>query len=329
MLRIAWSKRGPLSKYQPRLSRRRENQVEDQTVGLAYNTKFGRSYCCTAENFLGSPHAQRYRGKVQLIFTSPPFPLNTKKAYGNLRGNQYIAWLADFAPLFKQMLTRNGSIVLEMGNAWEAGHPVMSTLALEGLLKFLKKSDLKLAQQFICYNPARLPSPAQWVNIERIRLKDSYTHLWWMGANDRPYANNRNVLTPYSQAMLKLLANQKYNSGKRPSQHNVGPRSFLKNNKGAIPSNVLTFSNTANGDPYQKYCREHHLGLHPARMPMGLPEFFIRFLTKPGDLVLDPFAGSNTTGAAAEALKRRWIATEARPDYVRGSAGRFVTTDET
>jgi len=308
------------------MNRLRVNLVEHQAVRLAYNTRLGRSYCCTAENFFASPRAKRYRGEVQLIFTSPPFPLNTKKAYGNLRGDQYTEWLAKFAPLFKQMLTPNGSIVIEMGNAWEAGHPVMSTLALEGLLKFLKKAELKLAQQFICYNPARLPSPAQWVNIERIRLKDSYTHLWWMGAKDRPYADNRNVLTPYSPSMLKLLESRKYNSGKRPSQHRVGSKSFLTNNNGAIPSNVLTFSNTGNGDPYQKYCRERELELHPARMPVGLPEFFIKFLTKPGDLVLDPFAGSNTTGAAAESLTRRWIAIEARHDYVRGSAGRFAET---
>jgi hypothetical protein len=289
-----------------------------------FRTSRGRIYCCNAEDFFQSPRARQQVGKVQLIFTSPPFPLNTKKAYGNLQGEEYTDWLAKFAPLFKQMLTPTGSIVLEMGNAWEPGQPVMSTLALEGLLKFLKAGDLKLAQQFICYNPARLPSPAQWVNIERIRLKDSYTHLWWMAATERPYADNRNVLKKYSPSMLRLLKSGKYNFGKRPSQHNIGEKSFLTNNNGAIPSNVLSFSNTGNGDPYQRYCRRHELELHPARMHTGLPEFFIKLLTKAGDVVLDPFAGSNTTGAAAERLKRRWIAIEARRDYVRGSVGRFI-----
>jgi DNA methylase len=287
-------------------------------------TKRGRIYCCNAEDFFHSPKARKYFGKVQLIFTSPPFPLNTKKAYGNLQGGEYTDWLAKFAPLFKAMLTPSGSIVLEMGNAWEPGQPVMSTLALEGLLKFLNEGQLKLAQQFICHNPARLPSPAQWVNVERIRLKDSYTHVWWMAATERPYADNRKVLKPYSPSMLKLLKSGKYNSGTRPSQHTIGKKSFLTNNSGAIPSNVLTFSNTSNGDSYQRYCRKHDLELHPARMHTGLPEFFIKLLTKPGDLVLDPFAGSNTTGAAAENLRRRWIASEARRDYVHASVGRFI-----
>jgi hypothetical protein len=245
----------------------------------------GKIYCCKAEDFFLSPQAKRYRGKVQLIFTSPPFPLNTKKAYGNLQGAQYTRWLATFAQSFKEMLTPTGSIVLEMGNAWEPGQPVMSTLALEGLLEFLKEGELKLAQQFICHNPARLPSPAQWVNVERIRLKDSYTHLWWMAATGRPYADNRNVLKPYSASMLKLLKSGKYNAGKRPSQYTIGEKSFLTNNSGAIPSNVLSFSNTGNGDSCQQYCRKHELELHPARMHPGLPEFFIKLLTKPGDLV--------------------------------------------
>jgi len=132
------------------------NRARRAAIHPAYNTRRGRIYCCNAEDFFLSPRAKRYEGRVQLIFTSPPFPLNTKKAYGNYQGEEYTEWLARFAPLFKQMLTADGSIVMEMGNAWEPGQPVMSTLALEGLLKFLKEGDLKLAQQFICHNPARL-----------------------------------------------------------------------------------------------------------------------------------------------------------------------------
>jgi hypothetical protein len=278
----------------------------------------------SAEEFFHSPVAKRYKGKIQLLFTSPPFPLNRKKKYGNLLGQEYVKWLAKFAPLFASLLTRSGSIVLEMGNAWEAGKPVMSTLALEALLAFLKDGKLNLAQQFVCHNPARLPSPAQWVNVERIRLKDSYTHLWWMAPAERPYANNRNVLTPYSKSMLDLLKNKKYNAGKRPSEFKIGATSFFTNNKGAIPSNVLRFSNTASTDLYQQHCRRYGVQPHPARMPLGLAEFFIKFLTKPGQYVLDPFAGSNTTGAAADTLKRRWISIETNKSYANSSKGRFA-----
>jgi DNA modification methylase len=279
------------------------------------------------EQFLNSEAGRRLRGRVQLIFTSPPFPLNRKKRYGNLNGAAYSKWLADLAPSLISLLCPNGSIVIEVGNAWEPGRPVMSVLAMQSLLEFMKSGRLNLCQQFVCDNPARLPSPAQWVNVERIRVKDSFTHVWWMAPSDRPKADNRRVLKEYSKAMQRLLKSGKYNSGSRPSQHNIGETSFLTNNGGAIPANCLSFSNTSASQDYLEYCRDNDLKAHPARMPSGLAEFFINFLTDKGDIVLDPFAGSNTTGAVAESLKRKWISVEPSPDFIAGSIARFADAE--
>jgi site-specific DNA-methyltransferase (cytosine-N4-specific) len=292
---------------------------------LAYQTGRGAMWCGDSKTSLSGVLGDQLRGKVQLIFTSPPFSLNCKKRYGNLTGEAYVDWFVELAPLFRRLLKPDGSIVIELGNAWEPGKPVMSPLALRALLAFLDKGKFNLCQQFICYNPARLPTPAQWVNVDRIRVKDAYTHVWWMSPSERPDADNRRVLKKYSDSMQKLLRRNRYNSGTRPSGHRVGPTSFLKQNGGAIPSNVITLANTHSATEYQKYCRARSLTPHPARMPMGLPEFFIKFLTTPRELVLDPFAGSNTTGAAAEALKRRWLSIEAQMDYIEGSRGRFPT----
>ena len=289
----------------------------------AYATQWGRMLHGKSDELLGNGTLAHFEGKVSLIFTSPPFPLNRKKRYGNETGDAYIHWLCAFGPLFKKMLTPDGSIVIEMGNSWEPGMPVMSTLALRTLLDFQSKNDLYLCQEFIWNNPAKLPSPAQWVNVERIRVKDSFTKLWWMSPTQKPKANNQRVLQEYSQAMKSLLKKGSYNAGKRPSEHNIGETSFLKDNGGAIPSNVLTYANTLNSDAYQIFCRENQLQLHPARMPTELAQFFIKYLTEPGDIVLDPFGGSNTTGAAAEGLKRFWISIEASEDYIKGSRGRF------
>lgn len=278
----------------------------------------------SAEQVLTSRRGQQnYSGKVHLIFTSPPFSLNRQKQYGNYQGDRYIEWLAAFAPIFRKLLKPNGSIVIELGNAWEPGQPVMSTVPLRALLAFLKAGGFYLCQQFICHNPARLPSPAQWVNVERSRVKDSYTHVWWMAPKPRPQADNRRVLKPYSESMKSLIKKGRYNHGPRPSEHQIGTKSFLIEHAGAIPPNVFTFTNTNSSEGYQKYCREHALATHPARMPAELAEFFINFLTRPKNLVLDPFAGSNTTGCVAERLKRRWVAIEPIEDYVNGSKGRF------
>jgi DNA modification methylase len=298
-----------------------------------YRTGLGRLLQGKVEDALDHD-LRKVRGKVDLIFTSPPFPLNRKKKYGNLTGDDYIKWLASLAPRLTELLSPTGSIVIELGNAWEPGRPVMSLLSLRALMEFLDRGELSLCQEFVCHNPARLPSPAQWVNVERIRVKDSYTHVWWMAATDFPKANNRGVLTEYSPSMNKLLERKSYNSGKRPSGFDISPKAFLKDNGGAIPPNVinveeaaaeslLVLSNTTSTDPYSVYCRENGLTAHPARMPAGLPRFFINFLTEPGDLVLDPFGGSNMTGAVAEELKRKWITIEPETDYVEGSRGRF------
>lgn len=308
-----------------------------------YKTKKGKFLVGDSFFVLKDLLKKGYRNKVQLIMTSPPFPLNDKKKYGNLQGEAYNRWLAEFAPLFSDLLKKNGSIVIELGNSWEPGRPTQALLTLESLLSFVKHptAGLRLCQEFICYNPSRLPSPAQWVTIKRIRTTDSYTHVWWMSKDDFPKADNRKVLRPYSQSMKELLKRKSYNSGKRPSEHVIGEKSFLSNNRGSImpnlleieridserdprlPPNVLSMSNTNSNDAFMLACRRKGLTPHPARMQQGLVNFFIEFLTDPGDLVLDPFGGSNTTGFCAEKLGRRWIAVDIDGQYGRQSKLRF------
>lgn len=54
---------------------------------------------------------------------------------------------------------------------------------------------------------------------------------------------------------------------------------------------------------------------HPTQKPVQVMEWIIERFTKPGDLILDPFAGSGTTCVAAERLGRRWIGIELSPEY--------------
>lgn len=303
-----------------------------------YATDNGAMYHGNAESLLEAQPITAHRGHVQLILTSPPFPLNRKKKYGNLTGKEYMEWLASFASTFREYLSADGSIVIELGNAWEPQSPTMSTLPMRSLLAFQDAADLHLCQEFICFNPARLPSPAQWVNVEHIRVKDAFTRVWWLAPSERPKADNHRVLTEYSDAMKRLLRRGTYNAGTRPSEHNIGDRSFLRDRGGAVPPNVLAppaedllfdlydllpIANTGSADPYQEFCRARGLDPHPARMPQKLVEFFVKFVTDPGDTVLDPFAGSNTTGFVAESLERRWLAIEADETYASTSEARF------
>jgi site-specific DNA-methyltransferase (cytosine-N4-specific) len=264
-----------------------------------------------------------YEKKVQLVFTSPPFPLNRAKRYGNLEGEEYKEWLCCIGNQLKKLITPTGSIVIEIGNAWNSGEPTISTLPMETLLEFKNKCNLYLCQEFIYYNPARLPGPIEWVNKKRERVKDSFTRIWWMSTTPHPNADNKNVLEEYSKQMNKLLYSGKYNSGKRPSEHNISEFAFSNNNGGAIPSNVIIAPNTVSNDKYLVECKKSGLSIHPARMPHQIPEFFIKLLTHPNDIVLDCFAGSNTTGLCAERLDRCWISIEIDKDYYQGSKYRF------
>lgn len=307
---------------------------------LLYKTDYGRYYFGKCEEELKRLDLSR---RVQLIITSPPFPLNNKKRYGNLVGEEYLDWFTSLAPLFSEVLTENGSIVIELGNAWEKDRPVQSLLHLKSLMSFVEnqRADLRLCQEFVCYNPARLPSPAQWVTINRIRAIDSFTHVWWMSNSDYPKADNRKILRPYSKSMKSLLSRGSYNAGKRPSEHLISEKSFLTKHDGSISHNVLeleqidetkelrlpfsmfSISNTKSNDFFTRACKKEGLTPHPARMPLELASFFIEFLTEEGDLILDPFGGSNTTGFCSEKLKRNWISIEADIDYGRQSLLRF------
>lgn len=264
---------------------------------------------------------------VNLIMTSPPFALNRKKAYGNVDSNNYIKWFMPFAKEFWRVLKDDGSLVIHIGGAWDRGQPTRSVYHFELLLHLCRNNDSEfkfyLAQDFYWFNSARLPSPAEWVTVRRIRVKDAVDPIWWLSKSPFPKADNRKILNQYSKAMQKLLK-RGYNAGLRPSGHNISLK-FQKDLGGAIPPNLLVLANTESNSRYLRLCRESKIQPHPARYPVELPEFFIKFLTDESDIVLDPFGGSNATGEAAERTRRRWICFEAEEQYLNGSKLRFET----
>lgn len=294
---------------------------------VGYRTFLGKASVGPAEDQI----RQVNDGSVDLIFTSPPFALQRGKSYGNLDQIEWVDWLASFGPQFKRILKENGSLVLDLGGAYQKGVPVRSLANFRLLLRFCDDHGFHLAEDFYWFNPAKLPSPIEWVNKRKIRVKDAVNNLWWLSPSTCPKADVRKVLAPYSDRMKRLLAKPEefYSPTTRPSGHQVA-RGFERDNGGAIPPNLLQISNTESNTPYLRRCKAAGITPHPARFPEGLPEFFIKFLTEPGDLVLDPFSGSNTTGSVAERLGRRWMAWDAMEEYVAGSALRFEpnTPDE-
>jgi len=288
---------------------------------LAYETKNGRAYHGNSLDLLDSLDDN----SINLVMTSPPFDLLRQKSYGNLNGDEYIEWLSEFARKIKGKLTEDGSFVLDLGGAYQRGVPVRNLYNYKVLIKFVEELGLFLAEEFFWYNSSKLPSPIEWVNKRKIRAKDSVNTVWWFSKSEFPKANVCNVLAPYSDRMQKLLKDAKkyYDPKERPSGHNIS-EGFNKDNGGAIPSNLLQIPNSESNSKYLAFCKALKVQGHPARFPSKLPEFFIKFLTDPNDIVLDIFGGSNTTGEAAEVLGRRWISCDLNNQFVAASIFRFA-----
>ncbi len=219
--------------------------------------------------------------------TSPPFGLVRKKDYGNVEANEYVEWFKPFAAAFKRVLKDSGSLVIDIGGSWNKGYPTRNLYHFKLLVMLCEEFDFHLAQDFYWWNPSKLPTPAEWVTVRRVRVKDAVNTVWWLSRTPWPKASNRRVLQPYSPSMKDLLA-KGYKAKKRPSGHDISAK-FGVDNGAAIPPNLLAIPNTESNSFYLRYCEERGFKSHPARFPAELPEYFIRMLTDPGDSVIDPF----------------------------------------
>ncbi|MDX2249874.1 MAG: site-specific DNA-methyltransferase [Bacteroidia bacterium] len=286
----------------------------------AYTTQYGSQIIGDSLDVLRSYPDD----SIDLVFTSPPFALLRKKEYGNEDQSEYIEWLLQFGILVFEKLKPTGSFVLDLGGAYKSGLPVRSLYNFRIPIEFCDKIGFYLAEDFYWYNPSKLPSPIEWVNKKKIRVKDAVNNVWWFSKTPYPKADVTKVLTPYSDRMKKLLENPEdyYTPKERPSGHNISAN--FTDNGGAIPPNLLQIPNSESNSHYLTNCKKAGLIGHPARFPSKLPEFFIKYLTDKGDFVVDIFSGSNTTGSVAEMLKREWNSIELDASYAANSSFRFL-----
>lgn len=260
-------------------------------------------------------------GTVQLVLTSPPYPLQSEKAYGNRQVEEYVEWLLSIASEWPKKLTQDGSIVINLADVWEKGRPSISLYQERLLIRLVEDLGLRLCQRYAWLNPSKLPAPAEWVTVRRVRVKPSLEQIYWLSHVDHPYADNRAVLRPYSSAMKRRISAGGEEKVRRPSGHAFSGGAFGSDNGGSIPDNLIVAANTSSCDRYANYCRTNGLAIHPARFPGAIPRHFIQMLTREGDTVFDPFGGSLTTAAEAARFRRRWITTDMNLEYLVGGIG--------
>ena len=291
---------------------------------LIYKNKLGRIINSDSLEYLKKNVRSN---SVDLIVTSPPFALIKKKSYGNVNEDTYLEWIKPFIIQFKRVIKPSGSIVIDIGGAWNKGLPTKSIYQYKFLIMMVEDLGLHLIHDYFWWNPNKLPTPAEWVTIRRIRVKDSVNNIFWLAKTPYPKSSNKRVLNPYSERMEKLFSNG-YKAKKRPSGHKISEQ-FSKRNKGAIPSNLLAVSSSGvNIDAYSNYCKEHSLKIHDARFPSKIPEYFIRLTTDESDFVIDPFSGSSITGAVASSLNRKWLCLDSNKEFCRGGKGWFVNSKD-
>jgi DNA modification methylase len=286
-------------------------------ANVLYSTEFGKALLADSLEAM----REMPRDSIDLVLTSPPYALHFKKEYGNADQKNYLNWFAPFAQEILRILKPTGSLVLNIGGTWTPSSPTRSLYHIRLLLHLCDELGFHFCQEFFWYNPAKLPAPAEWVNVRRIRVKDSVEYIYWLGKTANPKADNSNVLQQYSKDMLRLIKRGIVPT-RRPSGHNI-KQSFAQDKGGAIPGNIIICGNNESNSEYLGALKKAGKKIHPARFPSELPRFFIQFLTTPGDIVLDPFAGSNTTGYVAETLSRRWLAIEINEEYLSDSQFRF------
>jgi hypothetical protein len=210
-------------------------------LDTVYRTERGAAYCAHIEDVFDELDVQ-----AQLVWTSPPFGT---KLGEDLSEIAYLHWIGRTFRGIAELVAKNGSLVVELGNAWRSG--TQSMLPLAALTEIARATRMDLVQRFVVRN--RRP-----MSDRNGRARDAFTDVFWMA-----WGEPKSRLDPDLVENLIVLPQ--------------APKTPL---------------------------------LHPAARPPSVPGWFIDNLTDEGDLVLDPFAGSNSTGYAAEQRRRRWVAVD-------------------
>lgn len=298
-------------------------KIQDEIGIVAFSTDLGVaiwSNCTRVFSHWDEP--------IFLVLTSPPYPLRRPRAYGNPTSEEYIDFICHSIEPIIRNLAQGGNVVLQLGDVFEVGSPAKSTYMEELTIALRRRLGLHFMNRIV-WESNKPPGPIQWASKNRMQLNEAYeVCLWFCNDPTLCIADNRRVLEPHTETHKMLIARggeQRY-AVNGDGAHRIYPGSYSRETEGRIPRNVFRISNTCQSQRnYKRRCRELGLIAHGATMPLALARKLVRFLTEIGQLVVDPFSGSITTGLACELEGRPWAATENVFEYIRGGAERFVS----
>lgn len=302
---------------------RKLNRSQASVKMVAFSTKLGVAIWGSNEAVF--PHLGQ---PIMLALTSPPYPLRCARAYGNVDEQEYVDFVTrSLEPIVKN-LAPQGSVVLNVSqDIFMNRSPARSTYNERLVLAITDRLGLHLMDRFVWHNASKPPGPIQWASKQRVQLNVAYEPVYWFAADPlRVNANNRRVLQPHSDRHAALIARggEQRQAVFGDGAYRINHGSFGNPTAGAIPRNVLPYGhNCADSAAHRQHARELGFTTHGAPFPHSIPNFFIRFLSEVGQLVVDHFGGTLKTALAAERLGRRWLTTENILDYIRPSAELF------
>jgi DNA modification methylase len=295
---------------------------------VAFSTKLGVAIwgdCRHVFSSLSEP--------IHLCITSPPYCLAQPRAYGNPSQAEYVDFICEALEPIVKNLVPGGSICLNVSNdIFVPGSPARSLVRERMVIALHDRLGLHKMDELIWLNPSKAPGPIAWASKKRVQLNVAYEPVYWF-TNDphQVRSDNRRVLQPHSDRHLKLIAagGEKRESSFGDGANKVKVGSFGAPTAGRIPRNVITSGHRcAHQTPARALAKSAGLPVHGAAMPFAVADFLVKFLTVPGDHVVEPFSGLGTTPEAAEANGCRWTATDIHHEYLYCSSPRFSAMDE-
>ena len=231
---------------------------------------------------------------VQLIFTSPPYSI--KKEYE--KGQNLADALAFQEELIEdcfRVLKPEGSICWQVGNYVDGkgGERVPLDILL---YKVFRRLGLKLRNRIIWHYGHGMHA--------RHFFSGRYETIMWFTKNDDYTFNLDPVRVPQKHPTKRFY------KGPRKGELSCNPL-------GKNPGDVWKITNIKNNHP------EKIPGGHPCQFPLELVDRAIKSMSRPGDIVLDPFGGVATTLVSAMKNKRVGIGAEINSDYHKTGLARI------
>jgi DNA modification methylase len=256
--------------------------------------------------------------QVDMIFTSPPY-FSMRKNYsgnddgevGSIHVDDYADWFLGFTEKFLKILKPNGSFFLNINDKIDNGvvHPVLDELKY----KMRQQGWFLVAKPYIWYKKNAMPTNCTYRAIDR------YEYVFHFSNSNKPKFRADNCRVPHADVTKRRFENPVTTISSRDGVYESKKKTL--NEKGSLPHNVIITSSESNPSI-----------LHPAPFHVDLADWFVRIGTDEGDVVLDPFSGSATTGVASLKNDRKYIGIdliEFNIDFGNKRLDHFLNTGET